>query len=51
MSRLGAIFRAHGGAYRDRFSARMSADQLRAMRELAACHTPALGGVHWHCPH
>ena len=51
MSRLGAILRAHGGAYRDRFSSRMSADQLRAMRELAVCHTPALGGVRWHCPH
>ena len=50
MSRLGAILRAHGGAYRDRFGARMSADQLRAMRDLAACNSPALGGVRWHCP-
>ena len=50
MSRLGAILRAHGGAYRDRFGARMSADQLRALRALAVCHTPALGGVRWHCP-
>ena len=50
MSRLGAILRAHGGAYRDRFGARMSAEQLRAMRALAACHTPALGTVRWHCP-
>jgi hypothetical protein len=51
MSRLGAILRAHGDGYRDRFGARMSADQLRALRELAACHTPALGGVRWRCPH
>jgi len=50
MSRLGAILRAHGEAYRDRFGARMPAEQLRAMRALAACHTPALGGVRWHCP-
>ena len=50
MSRLGAILRAHGPAYRQRFQTRMPTDQLRAMRDLAACHTPALGGVRWHCP-
>ena len=50
MSRLGAILRAHGPAYRQRFETRMSTDQLRAMRDLAACHTPALGGVRWQCP-
>jgi Putative transposase/Transposase zinc-binding domain len=50
MSRLGAILRAHGPAYRQRFETRMSTDQLRAMRDLAACHTPVLGGVRWHCP-
>ncbi len=50
MSRLGAILRAHGPAYRQRFEPRMPTDQLRAMRDLAACHTPALGGVCWHCP-
>jgi hypothetical protein len=50
MSRLGALLRAHGPAYRQRFETRMSADQLRALRALAACHTPVLGGVCWHCP-
>jgi len=50
MSRLGAIFRAHGGGYRNRFGSRMSADHLRALRALAACHTPALGSVRWQCP-
>ena len=50
MSRLGAIFRAHGRDYRDRFGSRMSADQLRAMRELSDCHTPAMGSVRWQCP-
>ena len=32
MGRLGEIFRAHGEEYRARFGARMSLDQLRAMR-------------------
>ena len=50
MSRLGAILRAHGPAYRQRFETRMSTDQLRAMRDLAACHTPVMGGVRWQCP-
>lgn len=50
MSRLGAIFRAHGGDYRNRFGSRMCAEQLRAMRELADCHTPAMGSVRWQCP-
>jgi hypothetical protein len=50
MSRLGAVLRAHGGDYRDRFGARMPTEQLRAMRALAACHTPAMGSVRWHCP-
>jgi len=50
MSRLGAILRAHGGDYRDRFGARMPTEQLRAMRALAACHTSAMGTVRWHCP-
>lgn len=50
MSRLGAILRAHGPAYRQRFETRMSRDQLRAMRDLAACHTSVLGGVRWQCP-
>jgi hypothetical protein len=47
---MGAILRAHGPAYRQRFGTRMAADQLRALRDLAACHTPVLGGVCWHCP-
>jgi len=50
MSRIGAVFRALGAAYRQRFGSRMPADQLRAMRDLEACHTAALGGIRWHCP-
>jgi len=43
MGRLGEIFRTHGPEYRARFADRMSRDQLRAMRDIEACHTPALG--------
>ena len=50
MSRVGEILRAHGEAYRGLHGSRMTPDQLRAMRRLAACHTPALGGVRWQCP-
>jgi hypothetical protein len=28
----------------------MSRDQLRAMQDIEACHTPAAGAVLWHCP-
>lgn len=50
MGRLGEIFRAHGGEYRGRFASRMSVDQLRAMRDIEACHTPAAGRARWACP-
>ena len=50
MSRTGEILLAHGEAYRRLHGSRTTPDQLRAMRALAACHTPALGGVRWHCP-
>ena len=50
MSRLGAILRAHGPAYRQRFGPRICATHLRVMRALEACHTAALGGVCWQCP-
>ena len=49
MSRMGAIFRAHATAYRLRFGSRMPAEHFRAMRDLRACHTAALGGIRWHC--
>jgi hypothetical protein len=44
------IVRRHGPGYVQQFGARMSADQLRALRDLAACRTPALGGQRWCCP-
>jgi hypothetical protein len=50
MSQLAEIFRRHGPAYRAGFAARMPHDQLRAMRAIEACRTPALGGHVWRCP-
>jgi hypothetical protein len=50
MITLGEIFRAHGDEYRARFADRMSTDQLRAMADIEACHTPAAGEALWRCP-
>jgi hypothetical protein len=50
MGVMGEIFRAHGKEYRARFGARMSLDQLRAMRDIEACHTSAAGEALWRCP-
>jgi len=47
---LGEIFRAHGDEYRARFAEQMSLDQLRAMRDIETCHTPAAGEALWRCP-
>ena len=50
MGSLGEIFRTHGEEYRARFADRMSLDQLRAMRDIEACHTAAAGEALWRCP-
>lgn len=50
MPTVADIVRRHGPAYRAQFGARMSADQLRALRDIALCRTPALGGQRWLCP-
>jgi len=47
---LADIVRRHGLAYRQQFGDRMSADQLRALRDIAVCRTPVLGGQLWCCP-
>jgi len=47
---LADIVRRHGPAYRRQFGDRMSADQLRALRAIAVCRTPVLGGQRWCCP-
>jgi len=44
------IIRRHGPEYVRQFGSRMSSDQLRAMRDIADCRTPAMGGQHWLCP-
>jgi hypothetical protein len=50
MGALGEVLRAHGAEYRERFAERMSADQLRVMRDIEACHTAAAGQALWRCP-
>lgn len=50
MTTLADILRRHGAEYRARFGNRMPSDQLRAMRAIEACRTPALGGHRWRCP-
>lgn len=50
MVSLAEIFRRHGPDYRARFAHRMPRDQLRAMRDIAQCRTPILGGQVWRCP-
>ena len=50
MPELADIVRRHGPAYRQQFGERMSADQLRALRDIAVCRTPVLGGQRWCCP-
>lgn len=44
------IVRRHGPEYRRQFGERMSVDQLRALRDIAACRTPVMGGQRWLCP-
>jgi len=50
MGSLGEIFRTHGPEYRARFASRMSLDQRRAMHDIEACHTSAVGEALWRCP-
>jgi len=50
MGALAEIFRRHGPVYRAQFARRMPLDQLRAMRAIERCRTPALGGHVWRCP-
>jgi len=50
MPTLADIFHAFGGKYRERFASRMSADQLRAMRDIEVCHRAAAGQALWRCP-
>ncbi len=44
MLEIADVFREAGPAYRERFAARMLPSQLKAMRDIERCRTPALGG-------
>lgn len=46
---IGDIFRQYGPAYRAKFAARMSRDQLRAMAMIERCRTGELGGAVYRC--
>ena len=50
MGALAEILRRHGPADRARYADRMPWDQLKAMRAIVTCRTPALGGQRWECP-
>lgn len=49
MVELAEIFRRAGAAYRRAFGDRMPPSHLRAMRDITACRTPALGGSVYAC--
>lgn len=46
---IGDVFRQFGKAYRAKYAARMSQDQLRAMAMIERCRTGELGGAVFHC--
>jgi ribosomal protein L32 len=41
---VGDVFREHGDAFLQRYGAMLSPEQRRALRDIAACRTAALGG-------
>lgn len=43
------IVRRHGPAYRQKFAARMLPSHKAALRDIARCRTPALGGTTYRC--
>jgi hypothetical protein len=47
---LAEVFRRFGPAYRQQYPNAILPSHDRALREIAACRTPALGGHLWHCP-
>ncbi len=48
---LGQLLRQHGADYLAEHAATLTAEQRRAVRDLAACGTRALGGHVWRCDH
>jgi hypothetical protein len=47
---LADIFRQYGPAYRQKYTSRMPATHLKAMRAIEQCRTEALGGQVYRCP-
>jgi len=47
---LADIFRQYGPAYRQKYTSRMPASHLKAMRAIEQCRTEALGGQVYRCP-
>jgi len=51
MLEVADIVRLHGAAYLARFGPSVAPSQLRALREIDACRTPACGGHVYQCDH
>jgi hypothetical protein len=51
MVEVAEIFRLHGPAYREKFSARILPSHLRAMQDIETCRTESLGGQVYYCAH
>ena len=51
MLEVAEIIRLHGAAYLARFADRILPSHRRALRDLEACRTPALGGHVHQCDH
>jgi hypothetical protein len=47
---LADILRRFAPAYQQRYPAALLPSHQRAIRDILACRTPALGGHLWHCP-
>jgi hypothetical protein len=46
---LADVLRRFAPAYQQRYPAALLPSHQRAIRDILACHTPALGGHRWHC--
>jgi hypothetical protein len=51
MLEVADIVRLHGAAYREQYGNTLNPDQKRALRDIAACRTPLLGGHVYQCDH
>ena len=51
MLEVADIVRLHGAAYREQYGNTLNSDRKRALRDIAACHTPFFGGHVYQCDH